>query len=200
ANFKAVAAALKVDAGEPSLKKNGFVVLPGKGNEDVVGPYKHLRNLKVPLFVTADTHLHLYRVQFDETLKDVEEREFYKAAVALAETLVKELEAFKTSGEDADLAEARTKALTFFAVGLKALKPDAPTPKGVAQKDVDEVLERMKKHEGFWPDPDKQPCPWALFRYSEDFSQYVPRGHYARSEALKKYFVGMMRLGRLTFL
>src|SRR5262249_53136977 len=39
-----------------------------------------------------------------------------------------------------------------------------------------------------------------LFRYSEDFSQYVPRGHYTRSEVLKKYFVGMMWFGRLTFL
>ena len=41
---------------------------------------------------------------------------------------------------------------------------------------------------------------WPLFRYAEDFSQYVPRGHYTRSETLKKYFVGMMWFGRMTFL
>ena len=198
ANFKEVAAALKLDADEPSLKKNGFAVLPGKGNEDVAEPYKHLKALKVPLFITADTLLHLYHVQFDETLKDIEEREFYKDVVALTEALVAEVGTLKA--DDADFTAAQQKVATYLAIGLKALKPDAPTPKGVAQKDVDEVLEKMAKHEGFWPDPDKQPCPWALFRYSEDFSQYVPRGHYARSEALKKYFVGMMWFGRLTFL
>src|SRR5438105_13032663 len=43
ANFKDVASVLKINADEPSLKKNGFTVLPGKANEDVVEPYKHLR-------------------------------------------------------------------------------------------------------------------------------------------------------------
>src|SRR5262249_55389534 len=186
ANFRELAAALKLDADEPSLKKNGFAVLPGKGNEDIVEPYKHLRRLKVPLFVTADTLLHLYHVQFDETLKDIEEREFYKDVVALCEGLLSELALTKV-GDDADLKAARGKALTFFTIALKALRPNTNVPSGVGEKDVDEVLTQMKLHEGFWPDPMKQPCPWKLFRYSEDFSQYVPRGHYTRSETLKKY-------------
>ena len=33
----------------------------------------------------------------------------------------------------------------------------------------------------------------------EDYSQYIPRGHYTRSEELKKYFKAMMWYGRLTF-
>jgi hypothetical protein len=198
ANFKDVARPLNLNADEPSLKKNGFTVLPGNGNEDVVEPYKHLRKLGVPLFITADTLLHLYHVQFDETLKDIEEREFYKDVVALTEAMLAEARDMKA--DDADWQAAHTKVLTFFAIGLKALKPDAPTPVGVAEKDVDEVLEKMKAHAGFWPDPNEQPCPWMLFRYSEDFSQYIPRGHYTRSETLKKYFVGMMWFGRLTFL
>jgi hypothetical protein len=33
----------------------------------------------------------------------------------------------------------------------------------------------------------------------EDYSQYVPRGHYTRSEALKRYFKTMMWYGRLTY-
>src|SRR5271154_3435125 len=81
ANFKAASAALGLTADEPSLKKNGFTILPGMGNEDVVEPYKHLHRLKVPLFITADTLLHLYHVQFDETLKEIEEREFYKDSI-----------------------------------------------------------------------------------------------------------------------
>jgi hypothetical protein len=35
--------------------------------------------------------------------------------------------------------------------------------------------------------------------YCEDYSQYVPRGHYTSSEQLKNYFKSMMWLGRMTF-
>ena len=35
--------------------------------------------------------------------------------------------------------------------------------------------------------------------YCEDYSQYIPRGHYTSSEALKRYFKAMMWLGRMTF-
>ena len=33
----------------------------------------------------------------------------------------------------------------------------------------------------------------------EDYTQYIPRGHYTRSEALKAYFKSMMWYGRMTF-
>jgi len=36
--------------------------------------------------------------------------------------------------------------------------------------------------------------------YCEDYSQYIPRGHYTRSETLKRYFKAMMWYGRMSFL
>ena len=201
ANFKEVSAALGLSADEPSLKENGFAVLPGKGNEDIVRPYKDLEQRRVPVFITADTLLHLYHVQFDETLKDIEEREFYKDIVALTHALIAEVSAHQPPADSEDFKQARQKVLTYLAIGLKALDPEAKLPAGVARKDVEQVLDRMKKHEGFWPDPpDAAEREWPLFRYAEDFSQYVPRGHYTRSDILKRYFVGMMWFGRMTFL
>jgi hypothetical protein len=200
ANFKDASAKLQLTADEPSLKANGFAVLPGRGNEDIVEPYKDLKEREIPIFITADTLLHLYHVQFDETLKDIEEREFYKDIVVLAETLVKELEGTESAVDSDDFRAARQKALTYFAIGLKAMKPEATLPRGVKASEVNAVLEKMHKHEGFWPNPITAHTEWPLFRYAEDFSQYVPRGHYTRSEVLKKYFVGMMWLGRMTFL
>jgi len=35
--------------------------------------------------------------------------------------------------------------------------------------------------------------------YLEDYSQYIPRGHYTKSEDLQKYFKTMMWYGRMTF-
>jgi hypothetical protein len=215
ANFEVVAGKLGLARDEASLKENGFAVLPGKSGEDVVEPYKDLKRREIPVFVTADTLLHLYHVQFDETLKDIEEREFYKDVVALTEALLARLvrmaRYFDCPPEqgvppelampvDEDFRAAHKKAMTYFAIGLKALKPDAKLPELVAAKDVDEVLEQMKQHAGFWPEPDAAHQQWPLFRYAEDFSQYVPRGHYTRSETLKRYFVGMMWFGRMAFL
>jgi hypothetical protein len=200
ANYAEVAKKLGLPADEPSLKNNGFVVLRGQGTEDIVAPYDDLKKREAPIFITADTLLHLYHVQFDETLKDIEEREFYPDMLALTKTLTAQLDAMALPADTADFREAKRKALTFLAVGLKALDPQAPLPKNVQPKDVDQVLEQMKKHAGFWPDPFTAHNDWPLFRYAEDFSQYVPRGHYTRSELLKKYFVGMMWFGRMAFL
>jgi Protein of unknown function (DUF3160) len=199
-NRQAVETALGLSLDQPSFKGNGFIVIPGERNEDIIGPYKHLQQRSVPIFITADTVLHLYHIQFDETLKDIEEREFYPDVVALTRTLVARLENEPVPANSADFREAQQKALTFLAIGLKALDPQSTLPKGVVAADVDQVLERMKKHQGFWPDPRTAHNDWPLFRYAEDFSQYVPRGHYTRSEALKKYFVGLMWYGRMTFL
>lgn len=191
-NFDAVSKKLGLAADEPLLKRNGFVVIPmprglgGRKGDDIVAPYKELKEAEIPVFVTADTLLHLYHVQFDESLKDIEEREFYGDVVALAEMLV------------AGLAD-QPKALTYACVGLKHLKPDFEVPAAV-KADVEVVLDKMSKHEGFWPDPKTAHQEWPLFRYSEDWSQYVPRGHYTRSENLKRYFMGMMWFGRMTFI
>jgi RNA polymerase sigma factor (sigma-70 family) len=196
ANFDDAAQKLGLAADEASLKANGFAVLPGQG-EDIVAPYRDLKKREVPIFITADTLLHLYHVQFDETLKDIEEREFYPDITALTQALLTQLAAQPLPADTADFREAQQKALTYLSIALKCLKPDAAPPKQVDLKDVDLVLEKMRKHEGFWP---SQPSDWPLFRYAEDFSQYVPRGHYTRSEELKRYFSGMMWLGRMTFL
>jgi len=38
-----------------------------------------------------------------------------------------------------------------------------------------------------------------IFGYDEDYSQYVPRGHYTRDEAFQRYFRAMMWYGRIGF-
>ena len=199
ANYKQVAQALGLPDDKPSLKANGFTVVPGKGNEDIVAPYKDMKHRQVPIFITTDTLLHLYHVQFDETLKDIEEREFYPDIVALAKALAADIDGQKLPQDTEDFREARKKAVTYLAAGIKALDPKAELPKHADPKDVDLILDKMTKHEGFWPKGSAEK-EWPLFRYAEDFSQYVPRGHYTRSETLKKYFVGMMWFGRMTFL
>jgi hypothetical protein len=57
---------------------------------------------------------------------------------------------------------------------------------------VKEEIELIEKHQGWAPSP--------IFIYQEDYSQYIPRGHYTKSEKLKNYFKAMMWYGRMTAL
>ncbi|MBA7523599.1 hypothetical protein ES705_15726 [subsurface metagenome] len=57
---------------------------------------------------------------------------------------------------------------------------------------VQEEIELIEKHKGWEYSP--------LFIYQEDYSQYVPRGHYVKSEKLKNYFKALMWYGRMTAL
>jgi len=192
------------------LKANGFVVVPlpplrDKKNkpvptDDITKPYEGLKIAGVPIFVTTDTLLHLYHVQFDETLKDIEEREFYGDISLLADFLVGELgRAHGAAGLKPIEKTALKKAWTYAAIGYKCLDPEWSPPAEIAG-DVATVIAKMDEHKGFWPDPTQAHRQWPLFRYAEDFSQYVPRGHYTRSEILKRYFKGMMWFGRMAFI
>jgi len=57
---------------------------------------------------------------------------------------------------------------------------------------VQEEINLIEKHEGWEFSP--------IFIYKEDYSQYIPRGHYTKSEKLKNYFKAMMWYGRMTAL
>jgi len=174
------------------LQQNGFVVTAAGGKEDMAEVYDDIEEADIPVYVTADSLLHVYHIQFDETLKDIEEREFFGDLMALGEELMTDSH-IKYKTFTGDLKEAARRNLAFFTVGWWLMQPDT-----VAYQLSNEVeegageLALIEAHQGFASSP--------LFHYREDYSQYVPRGHYTRSEELKKYFKAMMWYGRMAFL
>jgi len=178
------------------LMKNGLATINWGNREDVVQAYKDIKQMDLPVFVTSDSLLHLYHIQFDETLKRIEQKEFYPDLVQISESMQQEfLKAYKAA--PASAKPAYLKGVAFFTVALKLLKPDAAVP-GPAKKWVRWELDHIEKHEGL---PEAQDAEKnSIFAYCEDYSQYVPRGHYTQSETLKRYFKAMMWYGRMTML
>jgi len=208
------------------LGANGFVVMEDPfvpGEEDITRPYDRLKRLEVPIFITTDSLLHLYHIQFDDTLRSIEEVHFYDDLWQISEAmLAKSKEDYRSSTGDAK--EAARRNMAFFSVGLKLLEPRKdqicqggewecseynfeggyPYSRGedferyrfeVPAQVEDEVareLDLIRGNSGFSKSP--------IFGYNEDYSQYVPRGHYTRSERLKNYFQAMMWYGRMSFL
>lgn len=173
---------------EPLLAKHGFVVsaLPKWLRDDadnLVEVYKKMIDETRPLLVTVDSVLHLYHTQFDETLRMIEEAELLAAMTELTQKLIDHFAKDETD-------EGRL-ALRYFAVALASFDPSADGPASV-RVDVDEHIAWIRAADGVHRSP--------IFGYDEDFTQYKPRGHYANSDRLRRYFRGMTWLGRMVFL
>ena len=187
------------------LRANGFVVTGFGSEDDITEPYSYLQNHDIPIVVTTDTILHLYHILFDQTLKGIEEREFFDNLLYISETLFEKSKEDYSLFSEPQLKEAARRNVGFFAVALSLLQTrsedyndseDITTvsfsiPSYVTQN-VTTELSYIQAHDGF----EKS----ALFQYKEDYSQYKPRGHYTQSEKLKRYFKAMMWYGRIAFL
>jgi hypothetical protein len=173
-----------------ALERHGFVVVPfGKGT-NIIEPYTTLRELGFPAFVTSDTLLHLYHVQFDDILKCVETNEFLPKLVSMTSALLDEA-LRQRSVFSGDLREAADRNAAFLTVAVRLLEQPHAVPPEVMTVATAE-LQLITAHAGFNDSP--------IFKYKEDYSQYVPRGHYTRSKALERYFKTMMWYGRMAFL
>ncbi len=188
-----------LEAVGPMLAGNGFAILEytfgapwidEQNDDDMVVPYALLRKMDVPIFVSADTLLHLYHVQFDETLKDLEEREFSGDIRDLTEVLLAEA-LVQHERHEGDLREAARRNVAYLAVAAHLIDPDSQIPE-LVRGPVEGEVGKIRAHAGF--------APSDIFVYEEDYSQYVPRGHYTRSERLERYFRTLMWYGRIAFL
>jgi len=187
---------------EALLTGNGFVVIPRSGN-DIVIPYLSLKDTEIPIFVTADTLLHLYHIQFNEILKRIEEEEFYTQLIDMTQAMLKSAEADYQSFTQPTLKEAARRNVAYFAVAFSLL--ETPSKKinfdvpDYVKKEVSQEIKNIEAHQGFLPSAIFN-SPDSRNLYKEDYSQYVPRGHYTRSDILKTYFKAMMWYGRMAFL
>lgn len=203
------------------LMENGFVVIENPFNEDeesVQKAYEKIMKRDTPIFVTSDSLLHLYHIQFDETLRNIEEKVFFDDIWNISKKLYNE--SLTQYGEtEGTLKEAHRRNAAYFAVALSLLAPDEAqlfdgeyeyflhdsgefyeedyerynfTVSPIVLEDVESELEKISASQGF--------SQSTIFIYNEDFSQYVPRGHYTRSEKLKNYFKAVMWFGRMSML
>lgn len=172
------------------LGRQGFAVLDRGAEEDIKAIYEMADDRGIPPFVTVDTLLHIYHLQFDQTLKSIEEREFFGAMTEFSRAMLADMQA-RQAALSGDLQEAAKRNVAYFAVGLKCLDPSAQVPGDVADM-VSAEIALIDAHAGFSPSP--------IFGYQEDYSQYVPRGHYTRSEELERYFRALMWYGRIVML
>jgi len=170
------------------LEQNGFVVVPSRIPQ-IYEVYKRAKEQGIPIFVTTDALLHTFHIIYDYALRLIEIEHFVQDLKGLNEAMVKAaLEQYASAS--GKMREAAKRNVAFFAVAAKLLDPNFAVPDEVANL-VEKELALIEAHQGFAASP--------IFGYREDYSQYVPRGHYTRNETFQRYFKAMMWYGRMMF-
>ena len=181
------------------LVKNGFVVVPNNYKEFFI-LYENNRYDQTPNFITTDSLLHNYHLFFNHLLKTLENEVLALELKKLNKAMLRQAQNQYLALKKTAWENAAKRNMGFFAVADKLLDPEATIPAPV-KSEVAGELALIEKHEGIAVsplmnmggsyDPEK-----AL---KEDYSQYIPRGHYERTDLLKRYFKSMMWYGRMTF-
>jgi len=174
------------------LGESGVVVSPGTEKEFFT-VYEKARYANVPVFVTSDSLLHSYHLIFDKVLRTAEQQTFIPLLQELNEAMLAQTDTQYQALKGTPWEEAARHAVAFIGVGSKLLDPETPVP-DYAQDLVQAELDLIEAAAGI----EKSPIFPGL-EFGEDYTQYIPRGHYTRSEALKAYFKSMMWYGRMTF-
>ncbi len=174
------------------LARNGFVVSPGEDKE-FFALYEKSRYNNEPVFVTSDSLLHSYHLMYDKTLRVAEENHFVPLLRKLNQELLIRSEEIYQQLRGAPWEEAARRNLAFFSVASSLLSPEIPIPDAVREV-VSAELSQIEAADGIMSS-----AVFPGLENGEDFTQYIPRGHYTRSDSLKAYFKSMMWYGRMTF-
>jgi hypothetical protein len=209
------------------LEKNGFVIIKNPMNpkeEDITKAYDDLRSLGVPIFITSDSLLHIFHIQLDQTLKNIEERELYWALYDISKEFLNEsIKDYCNVANNNELREAAKLNVTYFAIGLSLLQPSMEhlchsnyelktancVPNATSKKKDDleksafELFHLIRDNMIQELDLINKHAGFSkspIFNYEVDYSQYLPRGHYTNNEKLQNYFKASIWYGTMNFL
>lgn len=171
------------------LLENGFVVVDWRST-DLAEMYKGLADAGLPLYISADSVFFIYHALFQQLLADLEEQVFYGLLLDLVRSLV-DAQSQLLSESSGLVKEASLRNLAYLSVAAKLLDPEFKVP--------DEVRELVEAEVKLITEARSPEARSPIFEYTEDYTQYKPRGHYTTSEKLRRYFKAMMWLGRMRF-
>jgi hypothetical protein len=183
------------------LERHGFAVSPGDEKE-IYDIYNQAKQKNQPIYVTTDAVLHTCHIFFDYLLRILEMEKLYGHVIELTDSMIAASQEQYEKAKLKDVKEAARLNIGFFSVAKKILSPEYKPGQGLARL-IDRELSNMDAHKGlefrallsYIENPTVFDTPYAY----EDFSQYIPRGHYTRNETFKKYFKAMMWYGRIDF-
>jgi len=172
-----------------ALRKNSFFTCP---SDDKALYWAYGRNdyQSLPSIVTTDNILETYHIFFDSILRGIEEKALYTQSRALTKAMLAQANKRYQELKVTPLAGPALKNVAFFGVADRLLNLEdeiAPAARAMVTQELALIKDAKGRSVG------------AIFPYDLDYSQFIVRGHYTKSEKLKRYFESMMWFGLSPF-
>ncbi len=172
------------------FRRNGFVVSERLGTASPTDAYYRVFVRDLPVFVTSDSVLHAWHRSYDAVLEEIETTYLALVLNDLLTGMAGQVPAAQQDYGKGVLGDSLTDADYFLAVARSLL----------AGKEVKEQLDQKNRvADTLTAAAGLQLQDFDLFgrQRKVDFSQFKPRGHYEKSEELRRYFRAMMWCGRI---
>ncbi|MCB9234977.1 MAG: DUF3160 domain-containing protein [Bacteroidia bacterium] len=167
------------------LLKHGMAIKPAK-EEQLWFTYDRNNYSYFPSFVTSDLFLQVFHMYFSYLIRDLEEDHFIPVLTELTKGLHALNEQAAKSAESDTERQAREFNQFYFGLAHDLLTGDRLAIPDAYESEYNSTRKNINQAEGQGNKFLKQP----FF----DYSLFKPRGHYTRTEDLKKYFRAMIWL------
>ena len=182
---------------QKALSRHGFAIVPGE-EDQLFHVYERNDYHNFPSFVTTDLFLQAFHMYFDCLLRDIEEQKMLPVMTDFCKLAHQEISKIAGQTKNTDLKATAEYDIAFFAIAHTLLTGKQTLTVPAAYKElVNTEVKNVKDADityseflGYTPENE-------MPKYS--YSTYRPRGHYTRSENLKRYFMGMMWLQSAPF-
>ena len=175
------------------LGQDGFAIVPARHNQ-LFEIYEQNDYHEFPNFVTTDLFLQLYHLYFDCMLRELEEARLLKLMTKFSRHMFYAMDRLANwSGGDETVQKAALKNSVYYSIAHYLFTGEylgTSDIQKLAQPEAELAMAGLDNFSTFMEDYKEITYPYSLYR---------PRGHYTRSEELKRYFRGMMWLQTANF-
>ncbi len=172
-----------------ALKKNGFFISKEKMDRQFYYNYEKTDYKYRPVFITTDSVLHIIHILFDYLLWKIEKEYLYTYLYAITENLLNC--SISDYQNNKNLKTESFDNIVFFGVAAKILGIKTPALPINATDIINQELALINEH--------NKNCISPALKRKIDYTQFIVRGHYDKSEIFKKYFKVMMWYAKANF-
>ena len=174
------------------LGEEGFAIVPSNTSQ-LFHVYERNDYSDFPSFVTTDLYLQLYHLYIDCMLRELEEYQLLPLMTGFTQDMIDATLAIihNADNDDSETLRIAGRNLQFFRVALHLFSGKPIADSYTTEKaEIEKCLKAKNVPSGMLMDyMGEVSFPYSLFR---------ARGHYTRSDGLKRYFHGMMWLQTAT--
>ena len=175
------------------LAQDGFGIVPARNNQ-LFQVYEQNDYDEFPSFVTTDLYLQLYHLYIDCMLREVEEHKMLQLMTDFSRGMYDlSFNMQRWAGGDELVERLARHNADYYNIAYRLFTGryiSQPEPGSVVAEEVSHAMNAENSESRFMMDYKEVKFPYSLFR---------PRGHYTRTDALQRYFRGMMWLQTVPF-